>query len=231
MVTIAFDGDGTIWDCRREWYDTASEAWFTIEKTEFPMGYERFNEFIWSVVRPEHIMQNAKLASMNITLPTNINDLVKLRSMFDVFDYVNAFYNCRQKAMKDKENWLKKHKLYEGVTDMFKSLEKVRTNNVVVTSKDGTSTTELLKYFDIDKFIDEIYSKELGGRQEQFRCLSAKHKDHIVVYDDMPENLEVAKSFGFIPIAAPQGYSRQSDLAEYVTASPHEFVRIIRGLI
>jgi len=44
----------------------------------------------------------------------------------------------------------------------------------------------------------------------------------------MPENLEVAKSFGFLPIAAPQGYSRLSDLTEYRIAWPKELVEIVR---
>ena len=232
MITIALDCDGTVWDCSEEWYDTATEAWKTVEKTNFPMSKKKFKSHIWSIVRPEHIMQNAKLVERSVKLPDNFGELQKLRSQFDVSRHVDAFYECRTRLMQEKEDWLAKHRLYREVRTMFNSLEELDVNNLAVTSKDGASTRELLKYFDIEKYIEKVYGKEIGSRTDQFRCLLQDYKDHtIIAYDDMPENLEVAKAFGFLPVAAPQGYSRLSDLSGYVIASPMEFVEIVMEVV
>jgi len=231
-MLIVVDADGTLWDCLEEWYSTASEAWVSVEKTDFPMSYEKFYKYRWSVVRPEHIIQNAKLLKQGIAVPEDLEELNSLRWKYDVSEHVKAFYYCRRKAMQDLSAWTSKHKLYEGVNEMFSELRDLGTTNVVVTSKDRDSTEVLLRHFDIFIFIDKIYDGSFGRRAEQYNALSREHKtDSVIVYDDMPENLEVAISVGFIAIAAPQGYGREKDLAKYRKAYPNEFAKIVKELL
>jgi phosphoglycolate phosphatase-like HAD superfamily hydrolase len=231
MITIALDADGTIWDCSKEWYDTAVETWKSVEGRDFPIGTKDFKKYIWSVVRPEHFMQNAKLVERGIKLPNNFDELQKLRNQFNVSRHVDAFYKTRTRLMQEKEEWMAKHKLYSGIRPMFDCLEDLDVNNVVVTSKDELSTRELLKHFDIEKYIKEVYSKEVGSRKEQFGRLLRNHEKCAINYDDMPQNLKIAKDFGLLPVAAPQGYSRLTDLSGYIIATPTEFVEIVMETI
>jgi phosphoglycolate phosphatase-like HAD superfamily hydrolase len=237
-VVTAIDVDGTIIDSLNECFEKSKEAWEEVEGTSFPMDLESFRTNRWSVKVAEQYFQNAKLLANGVQLPQEFSELEGLRRKIDASSVVTKFYESRRKAAQNKEAWLNEHRLFEEVPEMFQELEKLGTVNTVVTTKDKESTLDLLEHFGIAGHIDAVYareeSKESADRKYQFGRILKDYQatpSDVIAYDDLPEQLEIAKSLGFSVIAAPQGYSRDKDLAKYIKARPLEFAAIVSSVI
>jgi phosphoglycolate phosphatase-like HAD superfamily hydrolase len=237
-IVTTIDVDGTTVDTVVECYNRSTEAWEAVEKTEFPMSLENFRGCRWSVKIAEQYYQNAKLFELRIPFPESFEELDLLRKKFDASRFTEAFYKSRERATQEMEAWFNEHRLFEGVPQMFKELESIGTINTISTTKDKESTVRLLKHFKIDRFIKNIYAregtKESADRNYQFKKLLEDHQaepSSVIAYDDLPEQLAIARSFGFLAVAAPQGYGRNKDLVTYLKARPEEFADLVKSVV
>jgi phosphoglycolate phosphatase-like HAD superfamily hydrolase len=237
-VVTVIDVDGTMVDSLEEVFKRSKEAWEEVEETAFPMDLASFRRHRWSVQTAEQYYQNAKLFQNGTALPEEFSELELLRKKIDASSFVTKFYEARKKAMQDRSAWFGEHRLFDGVPEMFQHLEDIDVINTAVTTKDRESTKELLGHFKIDRYLQTIYareeSKESAERAYQFKKLLKDYDvspSDVIAYDDLADQLVIAKNFGFLSVAAPQGYSRDKDLATYIKARPREFASIVVSVV
>jgi len=235
-VVAAFDIDGALIESVEEGLKRSQEAWKEIEGTTFPMNPNTFLDYRWSVKMVEHYFQNAKAYEEKMgNLPQDYKGLEKVRSKYDASEFSKKFYEARKRAMAKEEAWLEEFRLYDGIKGMLEELDNMGVVKVVATAKDKQSTLKLLNHFDIEKYWEKIYAREGGhfDKKQHFTKIFNDFKinpSNIFFYDDLPEWLDTAKAFGFTPVAAPQGYGRDKDLAEYINARPEEFASVVASI-
>jgi|GEM_PF-2166221 len=232
---IYLDVDGAQIDTAGECFDRVAETWHEIFGSRYPLSFCQFRSFRDKVVVIEDFYSLSYVMIKNGTIPENVD---KIRDDFAKSEKGRhshkAFYDSREKAMQQNlKAWLDRQNLYEGVPEMLDGLKARDIAMYVVTSKNAEAVKQLLGNYDLLRYIKKIFDKNIGKRPAQFKRVEEEtgiKPNETVAYDDLSENLIIAKYTGIYPIAAPQGYDKPENLEGFEKAYPKEVPLVIDRL-
>ena len=230
------DVDGAQVNTNTECFDRVRETWPEIYGQEYPLNFQQFSSFRDKVVVIEDYYGLSEAMIKNGIIP--VSEAGKIRDDFAKSEKGKkahkAFYASRENTMKqDMKAWLDRQNLYEGVPDMFEGLKERDIAMYVVTSKNAEAVQQLLGNYELLKYIKKIFDKSIGKRPTQFKRVEEEtgiKPIETAAYDDLSENLIIARDMGIYPIAAPQGYDRPENLREFTKAYPREVPLVIDRL-
>jgi phosphoglycolate phosphatase-like HAD superfamily hydrolase len=224
------DIDGTCFDTVGENYLRLLEAWPVYKGAKLPISLEQLRSVRHKVGLAVDYFPIIDELANSATLPTG-EAIINFRSSPEGTRAHEVFYGTRKNAIKtDKDSWLESQRCFDGIPEMFRDLDGAGIKLFVVTSKDKNSVLELCDFHKLSKYISGVYDNSIkGGRQTQFAHMQQQGFDHSssFSYDDMSENLEIARDFGITPIGASQGYDKPENLRNFKTAYPKDVIKIV----
>ena len=230
------DVDGAQIDSVGECFDRVVETWPDLFGSNYPLSYKQFRDFRdkVSVIEDFYSLSNALIKDGKISEKA----VEEIRESFAKSENGkkahNAFYQSRENGMKQNlAAWLDRQNLYEGVPEMMKGLEERDIAMYVVTSKNAEAVQQLLGHHGLMHYIKKIFDKNIGKRPAQFKRVEEETgiiPAQTVAYDDLAENLNIARNLGIYPIAAPQGYDKPENLEGFTKAFPKEVPLVIDRL-
>lgn len=232
---ICIDVDGTLVDTISECFDRIVETWPEIFGSNYPLSFEQFKALRNKVTVIEDFYSVSEAIIKNGNLPKDIDKIKEdFRKSEKGKKAHKIFYESRERAMKKNlKAWLERQSLYEGVPKMLEELKDRDLSMYVVTSKNSEAVEQLLGNYDLLKYIKKIFDKKLGNRSTQFKRVEKEtgiKPIEMAAYDDLAENLIIARDIGIYPIAAPQGYDRPEKLIVFEKAYPNEVPLVIDKL-
>jgi FMN phosphatase YigB (HAD superfamily) len=220
--------DGAQVNTNTECLDRVRETWPELYNEEYPLDFQQFSSFRDKVIVIEDYYSLSEEMIKSGAIP--LSEMGKIRDDFVKSEKGKkahkAFYASRENAMKQNlKAWLDSQSLYEGVPEMLQGLNDRDIAMYIVTSKNSEAVQQLLGNHDLLKYIKKIFDKSMGKRPAQFKRVEEEtgiKPIETVVYDDLSENLIIARDMGIYPIAAPQGYDKPENLAGFTKAYPRD---------
>jgi phosphoglycolate phosphatase-like HAD superfamily hydrolase len=233
---IGVDVDGALFDSVEENYERMQESWLEFAGQIYPLSPEQFRSIRHLVTPIMDYFSVTKSVMKGGSIPKDIDNIRKeFRISEEGARAHEIFYKNRKKARESNlKKWLESQKPYDGVAEMLEGLKQREVSVYVVTAKDEKSVVELFDNYGLMKYIKGIFDNSInGGRKPQFEKLREKAGipfEEMCSYDDMAENLIIARGMGIYPIAARQGYDRPENLVGFTKAYPREVPLVIDRL-
>jgi len=216
---LAFDFDGTLWDTVGESYIVAQRAW---EKMHGPLprNLEKpFHQARWLaratpdfLLMFEIMLTNADLDWQNFSR----EEFMKRRDQMSTSsaqDFDKAFYAEREKLRSSEfELWVRLQQPYKSVVEQIPKLKQQFKEVVVTSTKDEKSARRLLLTVGIE--LDILGKNFNRDKRVQLAHLSTTRQvpgNHIILVDDLRENLESVRVGGALTAFATWGYNTPSE--------------------
>ncbi|WP_303700295.1 HAD family hydrolase [Flexistipes sinusarabici] len=133
------------------------------------------------------------------------------------------------------ENIVNKTKLFDGIPDLLKELRNKQINSVVISNKSSALTEKIIKYFHMDKIINDWY----GGDSFKTKKPSPEpvlkalekykiEKEHAIMTGDNHTDILSGAAAGIKTCFCSYGYgSTASSKPDYYADKPKELIKII----
>ena len=152
---------------------------------------------------------------------------------YDAVDKYREYY----KAQGIFENYL-----YDGMTDLFKSLQNAGIQIVMATSKPEVFARQIAEYFHIDSYFTCITGSELDGtrvaKYEVIACamerIGIKDATGAIMVGDRMHDIVGAKKNGMTSVGVLYGYGNRIELedagADYIVESVEELRKLLLSM-
>ena len=216
-----FDFDGVICDSNKEVFKTSLMAYLRITESiglsqkfiNSKSIYDLFIKYRYTArISTDFLYLWNLISTKNSNLPSiksTINEITLKK-------YKKLFFETREISKKDNfQNWLKLHKIYNGIPELIKRLN-LNDQLLIASAKDETSISNILNYYNINVNINNIYGSEnFSDKDEIFVTIKNKYKKRNIFFlDDMIENLTIAKKFKIKCMFASWGYAANTELLD-----------------
>ncbi|MEC9492409.1 HAD family hydrolase [Flexistipes sp.] len=133
------------------------------------------------------------------------------------------------------ENIVNKTKLFDGIPELLKELRNKEINSVVISNKSSALTEKIIKYFHMDKIINEWY----GGDSFKTKKPSPEpvlkalekykiEKEHAIMIGDNHTDILSGAAADIKTCFCSYGYgSKASSKPDYYADKPKELIKII----
>lgn len=165
-----------------------------------------------------------------------------------VWSFQEFYHFSMEDAKKATEKYRERYRtkgiyefeLYEGITEVFKTLKEEGKTLALATSKPEVFAKQIMDKAGLSSYLDVITGSEMDGKrdnkeevlEESFRRLNMPDKKEVIMIGDRKFDIIGAKAWNIDSIGVTYGFAPEGELEEYgatyIVHSPMEIRKIVR---
>ena len=222
---FVLDFDGVICDSIDECMITSYNAYYNKNLFDLAKIPQDFKIFFYNhryLVRPaKEYFILCETFEKKIEIKQEKFDEMKNKFLYQIDLFEKSFFRARRKIQQNIDLWVSYHRLYP---ESEKFLSQLSSKFFILTNKDNQSVKILSKYFNFDKKIISIFSKEISNDKNTlfnyfFQNFEIKQNEKIIFVDDNEDHLLKVKGHPIELYFANWGYSKKQRFNKFIEIS------------